>query len=202
MAESAAAIVVEIVYALPDRQIVQSMEVDAGTTLQQALDASGLLQRFPEILQAGLDAGIHGKRVDRSTVLQAFDRIEIYRPLIADPKQARRARTRTRGATPTRVSDLWASLIEEFRARAAPKKVEITFDGDAFQPGGSATLHLTFTAKNADVTGAKVALSVSGKDGALVDAPGSVDVGDIAAGQTKQIDIPIGLKAEFSLEQK
>lgn len=94
MAESAAAIVVEIVYALPDRQIVQSMEVTSGTTLQQALDASGLLQRFPEILQAGLDAGIYGKRADRSTVLRAFDRIEIYRPLIADPKQARRARIR------------------------------------------------------------------------------------------------------------
>ena len=91
MAESAAAIVVEIVYALPDRQIVQSLEVDAGTTLQQALDASGVLQRFPEISQNGLDAGIYCKRVDRSTVLQAFDRIEIYRPLIADPKQARRA---------------------------------------------------------------------------------------------------------------
>lgn len=94
MAESAAAIVVEIVYALPDRQIVQSMEVTPGTTLQQALDASGLLQRFPEISQNGLDAGIYGKRADCSTVLRAFDRIEIYRPLIADPKQARRARTR------------------------------------------------------------------------------------------------------------
>jgi putative ubiquitin-RnfH superfamily antitoxin RatB of RatAB toxin-antitoxin module len=93
MDDSAPAIAVEVVYALPERQIVRRLEVSAGTTVQRALEASGLLQEFPEIPGERLDVGIYGKRVDRSTVLQEFDRIEIYRPLIADPKQARRART-------------------------------------------------------------------------------------------------------------
>lgn len=94
MADSAPAIAVEVVYALSDRQVVRAMQVNAGATVQQALEASGLLEEFPEILGEGLDVGIYGKRVARSNVLQEFDRIEIYRALIADPKQVRRARTR------------------------------------------------------------------------------------------------------------
>lgn len=89
-----ACIDIEVVYALPQEQIVVALTVEAGTTVAQALEQSGLLQRFPEISADKLDVGIYGKRADPSAILREYDRVEIYRPLIADPKQARRARTK------------------------------------------------------------------------------------------------------------
>ena len=87
---------VELVYALAREQLTQTLRVPVGTRIGQAIEQSGVLERHPEIAAHGLQIGIFGRRVAPTAVLREHDRIEIYRPLIADPKQARR--TRARGA--------------------------------------------------------------------------------------------------------
>lgn len=85
---------VEVVYAAVDRQALLSVTVPAGTTVRAALLASGVDREFPELDLAECPVGIFGKVViDPDTrQLQAGDRIEIYRPLLADPKEVRRLR--------------------------------------------------------------------------------------------------------------
>jgi uncharacterized protein len=89
---------VAVVYALEHEQIVLSLAVPLGATIEQALELSGIFKRYPDASSAAV--GIFGRRTDASTVLRQFDRIEIYRALIADPKQARRARARRKPASP------------------------------------------------------------------------------------------------------
>ncbi len=69
-----------------------SLTVPAGTTLGQALEQSGVLREFPGIDLAVNMVGIYGKKKSLDTVLREHDRIEVYRPLQADPKEARRRR--------------------------------------------------------------------------------------------------------------
>ncbi|NML29988.1 RnfH family protein [Paraburkholderia antibiotica] len=83
---------VEVCYALPDGQTLIEVELPAGATLQQALDASGILQRFPSIDLAAQKVGIFGKLKPLDTVLADHDRVEIYRPLLVDPKLSRQRR--------------------------------------------------------------------------------------------------------------
>ena len=83
---------VQVVYAKPAEQLVISIGVDAGATLVQAVQQSGVLDRYPEIEIETLKAGIFGKAAGPDTVLSEGDRVEIYRPLIADPKEARKKR--------------------------------------------------------------------------------------------------------------
>lgn len=83
---------VEVAYALPQKQWLIAISVPGGTTALQAIQRSGLLQELPELSVEQCKIGVFGKIVSRDTVLQALDRVEIYRPLIADPKQARRLR--------------------------------------------------------------------------------------------------------------
>jgi len=83
---------VEIAYAQPDQQVILEQLVDPGTTLEQAVELSGLLSRFPEIDLTTNKVGIFGKLGKKTAELKAGDRIEIYRPLIADPKEVRRKR--------------------------------------------------------------------------------------------------------------
>ena len=85
---------VEVAYALPDRQVVVPVRVEAGTRVVDAIRQSGILRRFPEIDLSDSKVGIFGRRVPVDQVLLASDRIEIYRPLLADPKVARRQRAR------------------------------------------------------------------------------------------------------------
>ncbi len=87
---------VEIIYALHDRQALLVLEVEEGTTAQQAVERSGILQRYPEIDLAGVGLGIFGRVVSPGTSLSDGDRVEIYRPLIADPKEARRKKAARR----------------------------------------------------------------------------------------------------------
>lgn len=83
---------VEVAYALPERQVLLAIEVEEGTTLRDALQSSGILEQFPEIdLEKG-KFGIFGKLSKLDNVLKAQDRIEIYRQLIADPKEVRKKR--------------------------------------------------------------------------------------------------------------
>jgi uncharacterized protein len=84
-------ILVEVVYALPDEQILVRLEVDEQTTARQAIERSGLVERFREIDLDAVAIGIFGKRVNHDRLLCNGDRVEIYRPLAVDPK-ARRVR--------------------------------------------------------------------------------------------------------------
>ncbi|MGB6056550.1 MAG: RnfH family protein [Burkholderiaceae bacterium] len=91
---------VQVCHARPDRIIVLELEVEAGSSLRQVIAASGILQQFPEIDLATSRIGIYGKLKTPDSIAQAHDRIEIYRPLQADPKESRRRRAgvRQRGA--------------------------------------------------------------------------------------------------------
>jgi hypothetical protein len=83
---------VEVAYARPDKQLIVPLEVEQGCTAQAAVEASGIAAEFAEIDLAVLKLGIFGKAVQADTVLRANDRVEIYRPLLADPKEVRRRR--------------------------------------------------------------------------------------------------------------
>jgi len=84
---------IEVVYALPNEQELLSLNVDTGTTIQEAIELSGLLEKHPDIdLGKTNKTGIFGKLSKLDKVLNAGDRVEIYRPLIADPKEVRRKR--------------------------------------------------------------------------------------------------------------
>ncbi|MBV62124.1 RnfH family protein [Abyssibacter profundi] len=83
---------IEVAYALPDRQSLLRLDVPAGTTVEQAVQRSGLLEQYPDIDLAAAAVGIFGKQVPATTEVKSGDRVEVYRPLIADPKAARRKR--------------------------------------------------------------------------------------------------------------
>ena len=83
---------IEVVYARSDIQVLIPLEVEEGTTLRSAIERSGVLERFPEIELEKSKVGIFGKLSKLDAVLRARDRVEIYRPLIADPKEVRKKR--------------------------------------------------------------------------------------------------------------
>lgn len=83
---------IEVVYARAAQQELVALEVAAGTTVQQAIEASGLLHKHPEIDLAKNKLGVFAKLVKPDAVLRDRDRVEIYRPLIADPKEVRKQR--------------------------------------------------------------------------------------------------------------
>ncbi len=85
---------IEIVYALPQRQVLLTLAVRQGTTVREAVELSGLPAAYPGIDLAHGKFGIFGKRAAVDTALKNGDRIECYRPLTADPKEARRRRAR------------------------------------------------------------------------------------------------------------
>ena len=87
---------VEVVYALPAEQAVMRLRLAAGATVLQAIQQSGLLVRYPQITLATARVGIFGKIVALDAPLSAGDRVEIYRPLTVDPKEARRRRVKLR----------------------------------------------------------------------------------------------------------
>jgi uncharacterized protein len=83
---------VEVVYATPERQEVVKLKIGATCTVAEALEASGLLQKYPEIDLSKNKLGVFSKLAKPETVLRHKDRVEIYRPLIADPKEVRKKR--------------------------------------------------------------------------------------------------------------
>lgn len=84
------AIEIEVVYALPERQLIVAMQVPPGTTARAAAVASGLEQHFDNLDPAACKLGIFGRVVDDDRELQPGDRVELYRPLLVDPKEVRR----------------------------------------------------------------------------------------------------------------
>jgi hypothetical protein len=87
-----ARLTVEVCYALSGAQTLITVELPAGATLQQAIDASGILQRVPSIDLNTQKVGVFGKLKPLDTVLADHDRVEIYRPLLVDPKVSRQRR--------------------------------------------------------------------------------------------------------------
>jgi putative ubiquitin-RnfH superfamily antitoxin RatB of RatAB toxin-antitoxin module len=83
---------VEVAYALPHKQAILPLEVPAGTTVLAAAQQSGITARFEGIDLDNAKFGIFGSVVAPGQVLKDGDRVEIYRPLIADPKEVRKAR--------------------------------------------------------------------------------------------------------------
>lgn len=86
---------VEVAYAKPEEQAIIVLDVDEGCSAEQAVLESDIVKRFPEIDLAALKLGVFGKAVKNSVLLRAGDRVEIYRPLIADPKAVRKAKAKT-----------------------------------------------------------------------------------------------------------
>jgi hypothetical protein len=83
---------VEVAFALPDDQLIISLMVDEGTTVEQAIIHSGIIDQYPQIDFPDNKTGIFGKLTKLNQTVRDGDRIEIYRPLIADPKEVRRKR--------------------------------------------------------------------------------------------------------------
>lgn len=99
MTEAGGSITVEVCYALPGDQVIRSLQIAPGTTALEAVKRSGLAEAFPGHAILDADMGIFSQPLDgklrplpTDCVLQAGDRVEIYRPLVIDPKQARLAR--------------------------------------------------------------------------------------------------------------
>ena len=85
---------IEVAYALREEQVLVSLEVEEGTTVLQVIESSRILARFPEIELVSERVGVFGKVVALNTPLRDGDRVEIYRRLEADPKEARRRRVK------------------------------------------------------------------------------------------------------------
>jgi putative ubiquitin-RnfH superfamily antitoxin RatB of RatAB toxin-antitoxin module len=85
---------IEVAYVSKERQFLKTLRVPAGTRLSQAISLSGLLDAFPELELSELTVGIFAKKLGLDQVVKDGDRVEVYRPLEVDPKDARRARAR------------------------------------------------------------------------------------------------------------
>jgi len=92
-------IIVEVAYALPNRQQLTELKVPYGTTAFEAVKQSGIVEQFPEIDLENAKMGIFGQalgtkglKLPKEHVLESKDRVEIYRPLIVDPKEVRKRR--------------------------------------------------------------------------------------------------------------
>lgn len=85
---------VEIVYAMPECQTVKQVLLPAGSRVRTAIQQSGVLEEFPGIDLHTSPIGIYGERADLDRVLTDGERVEIYRPLQADPKESRRRRAK------------------------------------------------------------------------------------------------------------
>lgn len=83
---------VEVVFATPEKQALLSLQVPSGASLQEAIELSGILKQFPEIDLTLNKVGVWSRAGKLTDSIQSGDRIEIYRPLIADPKDMRRRR--------------------------------------------------------------------------------------------------------------
>ena len=81
---------VEVVFALPEKQSLKTLRIEAGVTVGGVIEKSGLLALFPDQSLAEMTLGVWGREVEKSRIVKAGDRIEIYRPLQLNPREARR----------------------------------------------------------------------------------------------------------------
>ena len=87
-------ITVQVCHMAPASQFLRTVQIEQGSTVRQAIHASGVLQEYSELSLDAIKVGIYSKLKNLDTLLQQGDRIEIYRPLLCDPMVARRARAR------------------------------------------------------------------------------------------------------------
>jgi putative ubiquitin-RnfH superfamily antitoxin RatB of RatAB toxin-antitoxin module len=107
-AEAGAATVhIAVCYARPDSVFLKEIDVPTGTTIAAAIVGSGLQQACPEVDPSTMRVGIFGKLKTPETVVREGDRVEVYRPLTADPQQARRKRVQKQRAGGTREGQKW-----------------------------------------------------------------------------------------------
>jgi putative ubiquitin-RnfH superfamily antitoxin RatB of RatAB toxin-antitoxin module len=85
-------VVVEVAFALPDKQAIVEVQVSPGTTALEAAQQSGIVDRFEGLTLEDAKLGVFGKAVANTYVMSAGERVEIYRPLLIDPKEVRKAR--------------------------------------------------------------------------------------------------------------
>ena len=90
---------VEVAYAMPESQTLLTLEIETGSSVEAAIMQSGILRQYPEIDLSQQMVGIFSKLCRLQDIVQSGDRIEIYRPLIADPKAMRRARAQKEKAS-------------------------------------------------------------------------------------------------------
>ena len=95
---------IEVIYALPDTQQLVLVEIDEGGSAIDAVRASGLCESHPSLVRGRLRLGIFGVEVRHDALVADGDRVEIYRPLAVDPKEARRAKARAGSARPRKPS--------------------------------------------------------------------------------------------------
>lgn len=81
---------VELVFAMPDKQVLRSVTVPEGSTVADVISEGNLSRDFPDLVPDDMQAGIWGRLVDRDHIVKADDRVELYRPLEMDPREARR----------------------------------------------------------------------------------------------------------------
>lgn len=93
---SNARIRVEVAYAAPDRQVIKNVELDSGSTIESAIRLSGILSEFPEIHLGHQGVGVFSKPRALTDEVRDGERIEIYRPLLIDPKESRRLKAKKR----------------------------------------------------------------------------------------------------------
>ena len=84
--------IIDVAYALAEKQTLLTFEAEDGISLKEAIEISGILDIYPQIDLSVDKVGIFGKFAKLDTVLRDKDRVEVYRPLIADPKQVRKER--------------------------------------------------------------------------------------------------------------
>jgi putative ubiquitin-RnfH superfamily antitoxin RatB of RatAB toxin-antitoxin module len=89
---------IEVAYATPDKQILLSMDVPVGCTVAEAIILSGIREEFPDMELDPKAVGIFSRKVSMDHELKEGDRVEIYRPLVADPKEMRKQRARADSA--------------------------------------------------------------------------------------------------------
>ena len=89
---------IEVAYATPDKQILLKMDVPAACTVAEAIDLSGIRAEFPDMEPDPIAVGIFSRKVSLDYTLRDGDRVEIYRPLVADPKEMRKQRARAASA--------------------------------------------------------------------------------------------------------
>ena len=85
-----ATISVELVFALPDKQVLRTIAVTEGSTVDEVIRKGDLARDFPGLVVEDMQAGVWGRPVDRDHVVRDGDRVELYRPLEMDPREARR----------------------------------------------------------------------------------------------------------------
>lgn len=83
---------IEVVYGIPNKQVLLSLKVPEGTTIENCIKLSGIVKHFPEIVPSKAVVGIFSKPDKLDNTVKQGDRIEIYRPLTADPKEMRKLR--------------------------------------------------------------------------------------------------------------